>query len=376
MKNNRNHAVRGGKVLSGRRKTDSPFVPPRVVVPETQSTQHESAEETQLPKDQPMWKDVTEGQTERPADSDSEGETQLPKDQPPYIPENGKDFVPVSSIFLEERTVEDEDDIPVAVVLERQKDKLNTKCAKTATSSDDDDDTPVTMLLQRQNKMTGQTPTQTLRDNRGEIVMGERAIGVGIAKIFQDLGMFTGIVDRVRKEGRETLYHVSYADGDEEELSTYEYVLACQLFEILDTKNVEDVIDTDMLGECECEDSGSDYSDTDDRRARKNERKAMLLKRKKKKYAEKESTARQSLTKSKRARLKEKTSMDKSDVELFGGKNTLTTNTWNSLTENQQCSTLTEMEKPLKTKMKKTLQDQLLQVCIVVTMILTLHISN
>jgi hypothetical protein len=62
--------------------------------------------------------------------------------------------------------------------------------------------------------------------------------------------------------------------------------------------------------------------------------------------------------------LKEKTSLDKSDVELLGGGNTITTNTWQSLSEDQQSSTLNEMEKPLKTKMKKTLQGQLLKVCI------------
>jgi hypothetical protein len=149
MKNNRNHEVRGVKVLSGRRKTDSPFVLPRVLVPETQSIQQDSEEESQLPKDQPAWKVQTEGGlTDRPADTDSEGETQLPKDQPPRIPEtgetsndlNGKDFVPVESIFLEERLSQDDEDIPVAVILEREKkEKLKTKFAKAATSSDDEE---------------------------------------------------------------------------------------------------------------------------------------------------------------------------------------------------------------------------------------------
>ncbi len=32
--------------------------------------------------------------------------------------------------------------------------------------------------------------------------MGENAIGVRIAKVFQDMGMFTGIVDRVRNVGQ------------------------------------------------------------------------------------------------------------------------------------------------------------------------------
>jgi hypothetical protein len=57
--------------------------------------------------------------------------------------------------------------------------------------------------------------------------------------------------------------------------------------------------------------------------------------------------------------------LNKGDVELLVGKNTLSTNTWQSLNEEQQCSTLNEMEKPMKTKIKKTLQDQLLKVSLV-----------
>jgi hypothetical protein len=113
--------------------------------------------------------------------------------------------------------------------------------------------------------------------------MGGNVVGVRIAKKFQDLGMFTGTVDRVRKEGRETLYHVLYDDEAEEELSTYEYVLACQLYESIETNDVEDIVEAELRGASDLEQSGSDYSDTDDRRARKDERKDFLRKRKKKK---------------------------------------------------------------------------------------------
>ena len=214
-------------MFSDRKKADRLFTPPRLVVPETQPTEDATEEETQLPREQPpVWTDQTEGNTERQADSNSEGKTQLPKDQPPFIPatsdtsnqETAKDFVPVSSIFLEERTSEDEDN------------------SKTATSSDNEDNVPVRVLIQRQKQNTGQTPTKSLRDSRGDMVVGEAAVGVRIAKVFQDLGMFKGIVDRV---DREMLYHVLYDDGDEEELSTYEYVLACQLNKTLETNNGE-----------------------------------------------------------------------------------------------------------------------------------------
>jgi hypothetical protein len=245
MKSNRQHTGQGRQVLTDTRNSDRPFVPPRLLVPESQ-----------------------------PMQDDSEEETQLPKDQPPYIPPK-RDFVPVEDILLEERISEDEDEVPFAVMLERQKDKRNTNTFKTATSSDDEDNVPVSILLDK--------PKKNLRDATGEIVVGEAAIGVGIAKIFQDLGMFTGIVDRVRKDGRETLYHVLYTDGDEEELSHYEFVLASQLYEgrhAFDDNEANS--DMEMQATVEGGDSGSEYSDTNDRQSRKAERKAMLRKRKQK----------------------------------------------------------------------------------------------
>jgi hypothetical protein len=324
MKGNSQHTAKGRQVLTETSKSNRPFVPPRLLVIESQ-----------------------------PLIDDSEEETQLPKDQPPYIPPPS-DFVPVEDIYLEERQSEDEDSVPFSVMLQRQKDKGNTK---TATSSDDEDNIPMSILLHKPKKLN--------RDARGEIIVGEAAIGVGIAKLFEGLGMFRGIVDRVRKEGRETLYHVLYTDGDEEELSHYEYILASQLYEGRHTLDcTEGNSEMELQTTVDEGDSGSEYSDTDDRKARKHERKAMLLKRKKRRKGKMESTGKPSQTKSKRARVKEITSLDKSDIELFGGKNTLTTTTWQSLSEDQQCSTLTEMEKPIKSKLKKTLQDQLLKVII------------
>ncbi len=255
---------------------------------------------------------------------------------------------------VEER--QSEDDVPFSVMLQRQKDKGNINTAKTATSSDDEDNIPVSILLDK--------PKKNLRDGSGEIVVGEAAIGVGIAKIFQDLGMFTGIVDRVRKEGRETLYHVLYTDGDEEELSHYEYVLACQLYEGRHTfDEMEANSEMELQATVEGGDSVSEYSDTNDRQARKAERKAMLEKRRQKlRQLTKEGSAKTVTKKSKVARLRELTTLENSDVELLGGKETLTTKTWDGLNAEQKSSTLNELEKPLKTKMKKTLQDELLKV--------------
>ena len=333
MKTNRQHNAKGRQVLTKTRNSDKPFVPPRLVVPESQTRE-----------------------------DDSEEETQLPKDQPPYIPP-AKDFVPVEDIFLEERhstdederKSEDEDEVPIAVMLQRQIETRNTNTATSTTSSDEEDNIPVSILLDK--------PKKNLRDANGEIVVGEAAIGVGIAKIFQDLGMFTGIVDRIRKEGRETLYHVLYTDGDEEELSHYEYVLACQLYEGRHTfDEMEANSEMEMQPTFEGEDSGSEYSDTNDRKLRKAERNEMLRKRRQKRKKTKEGTPKTMTKKSKVARLRELTTLENGDVELLGGKKTLTTKTWDGLNAEQRSSTLHELEKPLKTKMKKTLQDELLKV--------------
>ncbi len=59
--------------------------------------------------------------------------------------------------------------------------------------------------------------------------------------------------------------------------------MASQLYEGRHTfDGMEGNNEMELQTTVEEEDSGSEYSDTEDRRARKNERKAMLLKRKKK----------------------------------------------------------------------------------------------
>jgi hypothetical protein len=120
--------------------------------------------------------------------------------------------------------------------------------------------------------------------------------------------------------------------------------------------------DLELQATVEGDASESEYSDTDDRQARKAERKAMLTKRLKKRNMRNEASPKTATKKSKLARLKEMTSLENSDVELLGGKETLTTKTWQGLNAEQQSSTLNELEKPMKNKMKKTLQDELLKV--------------
>jgi hypothetical protein len=44
-----------------------------------------SEDETQLPKDQPVWTEKTVGNEDRQADDGSEDDTQLQKDQPSFV---------------------------------------------------------------------------------------------------------------------------------------------------------------------------------------------------------------------------------------------------------------------------------------------------
>ncbi len=109
MKTNKQHTAKGRKVFSDTRNTDRPFVPPRLIVPETQPMEDDSGKKHSFLKtSHSLWTKETERNKDRLSECDSEGETQLPKDQPPYIPET-TDFVPVASIFLDERRLEDED---------------------------------------------------------------------------------------------------------------------------------------------------------------------------------------------------------------------------------------------------------------------------
>lgn len=379
---NSKSVVRRGQILDTgwRSKADGPFVPPRVVLARGSvgtDTDDDSEDKTQLPKNQPTWIEETLDNAGRQSEENgSDSATLLPQDQPPYDIETvdasnedtARDFVPVSSMYLDERVSEDEDDIPFKVLLQRQKGNKTNDSQDDI--SEDDDNVPVATILTRDKEKANKTvDRQSLRDNNGDIVTGDMAVGVGVAKIFQDLGLFKGVVDRVRKEGRELLYHIAYEDGDEEELSMYEYMLACQLFETLETTNddgehLDTFVDGDVVDDNDEE--GSEYSDKEERKVRKRERKTMLAKRKERQQTKTTSPG----IKSKRARLKAKTVFDSSDIELLGGKDTFAAKTWNSLNAEEQGSTLVEMEKPMATTIKKKVQSELVKVVLVHVLII------
>jgi hypothetical protein len=85
-------------------------------------------------------------------------------------------------------------------------------------SSDSEDNLPVASLLRPKSSST----LSLLQIEECKVgPVGELAVGKTIAKMFDGVE-FRGIVDRFRTERKRFVYHVTYTDGDEEELSQVE----------------------------------------------------------------------------------------------------------------------------------------------------------
>ncbi len=85
-------------------------------------------------------------------------------------------------------------------------------------SSDSEDDRPIVVTLRKEK---GQSfSAQQIQDFK-EGPLGERAIGITIAKTFDGV-QFRGTIDSFRTARNRFYYHVTYSDGDEEELSQRE----------------------------------------------------------------------------------------------------------------------------------------------------------
>ena len=85
-------------------------------------------------------------------------------------------------------------------------------------ASDSEDDIPFATLL-RQEKGNELSLEQIQDCKEGPV--GERAIGVTVAKIFDGVE-YRGTIDSFRKARQRYYYHVTYSDGDEEELNQAE----------------------------------------------------------------------------------------------------------------------------------------------------------
>ncbi len=59
---------------------------------------------------------------------------------------------------------------------------------------------------------------------------GVLAIGKTVCRLFDEHGIFYGVITAYRKEGKEELYTVEHSDGDAEDLDTEEYNYAYALW--------------------------------------------------------------------------------------------------------------------------------------------------
>ena len=93
-------------------------------------------------------------------------------------------------------------------------------------SDDSEDNIPVASLLKAKE---GTGLTRELIQDMKDGPKGQRAVGKTVAKIFDGVE-FRGTVDSFRQERQRTYYHITYTDGDEEDMTELElrdaYVLA------------------------------------------------------------------------------------------------------------------------------------------------------
>ena len=82
-------------------------------------------------------------------------------------------------------------------------------------SSDSEDDVPVARLLRP--KLNTTLTLEQIQDCK-DGPKGDRAVGVTVAKLFDGVE-FRGTVDSFRQVRRRYYYHITYTDGDEEEMS-------------------------------------------------------------------------------------------------------------------------------------------------------------
>jgi hypothetical protein len=134
-------------------------------------------------------------------------------------------------------------------------------------ASDSEDDIPVATLLRQEKGMP--LSLQQIQDCK-EGPVEERAIGVTIAKIFDGVE-YRGKIDVFRKARQRIYYHVTYSDGDEEELLQAElrdgYILGLSAeIEAQWRKykaQTEDPNIDGKSGDEASEDEGSQYDNTD-----------------------------------------------------------------------------------------------------------------
>jgi hypothetical protein len=134
-------------------------------------------------------------------------------------------------------------------------------------ASDSEDDIPVATLLRHEKD--NELSLEQIQDCK-EGPVGERAIGVTVAKTFDGVE-YRGKIDSFRKARQRYYYHVTYSDGDEEELNQSElrdgFVLGLSdVIEARWKKYKSQTADLNEDGKSEeegSEDEGSQYDNTD-----------------------------------------------------------------------------------------------------------------
>ncbi len=111
---------------------------------------------------------------------------------------------------------------------------------------------------------------------------GDKAVGLTVAKWF-DTVKFYGTVDKVRTERRRHYYHVTYTDGDEEEMTQTE-LRAGYVLGLADKQNIADGTEADKTDQGDDEASAGEGSVCDAsseeeslRRSRKKRRKEQVV---------------------------------------------------------------------------------------------------
>jgi hypothetical protein len=112
-------------------------------------------------------------------------------------------------------------DSQVQVITETNDSQVNfvPETEKQDVSDDSDDNVPMASLLGPKT-LIGSLTFQQIKDCK-EGPQGDKAVGVTVAKIFDGVE-FKGLVDSFRTERKRYIYHVTYTDGDEEELAQKE----------------------------------------------------------------------------------------------------------------------------------------------------------
>lgn len=181
-------------------------------------------------------------ETPSSVDSDSEGPTQLPAQD-----EN------VSAPVLQLTTTENKEYVPSPASLRtvsETEDEQDNPHMRWSSSDSEGDEVPIAQTIVQKTKQSDiWVPTAKTKALLADIERnltvdvpvektipeGQEAVGVGIARDFgKDVGVFKGVVTKVREHRKRNIYHVQYEDGDSEDFDLEEFQFAYEVRQALD----------------------------------------------------------------------------------------------------------------------------------------------